>query len=467
MKLNKREKLLIGILILIMVSFLLYKFVIQPQRESLETLKSDRSQKLAQLSELKEEIASESKLYIELLSLEDDINNKADHFFTKITQEDIILLIEDVTNTAKLKVPDIDFPETRVEELILPDPEGESVEIDGEAVDGEGEEAEPEPAPAGEDEEEKPTIDLKVHSADLKYEGYYYSFLDFLTEISEYEKKIIVKDIKVTKDDDGYLRGNILLDFYSIENIIQDGEEIYAWGPNLGYVVGDPFSQFGDYEAQQKAKESQGKSDTTTASKDDSGSDIFSSILDRIDSIGKDDSTTTTGGSSGSSSGDVETVDRGKTVIDFDKKDGMFFVGNNKDIKGSIDINKKKKSQGDGSLNLKYDFLEKRQHNMANISFNNNVLIKEQPDSLTLAVNPLDKSEAAIGVIIRDREGVDYKLELSSDLNWNGFKTLGVDLPIDINYPAIIERIYVETEDFYEKLNGNLLIDDLRLIGRD
>lgn len=462
MKLNKREKILILVLALILVSFLLYSYVIKPQRESLETLKGDRSVKLRQLSELKEEIASESKLYIELLSLEDEINSKAEGYFTKITQEDIILLIEEITNTAKLKVPDIDFPESRVEEVFLPEPVVEGATSDT-AVPAEGEapapaEGEEPPPPPADGEEEKPKVDLKVHSADLKYEGYYYSFLDFLKGISEYEKKIIVKDIKVTKDEDGYIRGNILLDFYSIENIIQDGEELYAWGPNLGYVVGDPFLQFGDYTAKKNADKGSGSKNDgqnkPTSGKNDSNSDIFATILDKIDSIGKDEPT----------SESEETVNRGKSALDFEKLDSMFFVGNNKDMKGSLTLDKKKKTEGNSSLNFKYDFLEKRQHNIANISFNNNALIKQQPESLSISVNPLEQSEAAIGVIIRDREGVDYKLELASSLDWNGWQTIGVDLPIDINYPAIVERIYIETEDFYEKLTGNVLLDDMRLI---
>lgn len=475
MKLNKREKILIGVLALLLIGFLLYSFILKPQREKIENLKSDRRTKLDQLSALKEEISSESKLYIELLSLEDDINNKADGFFRKVTQEDIILLVEEMSNTTKLKVPEIDFPEGRIEDVILKDPE-ETKETDGEVESEEGEEGEEDTQLLTEEElAELPKVELKVNSADLKYEGYYYSFLDFLQSISEYERKIIVKDINVSKDEDGYLRGNIALDFYSIENIVQDGEEMYAWGPNLGYVVGDPFSQFSDYEAQKRANESQSKSDETQTASNDEGSasfdpgsregnDFFTAIKDKIDNtIGKGSSDSGSD-SSGKKDNDTEFIDRGKTVLDFDKKDTMFFVGNNRDIKGSLEINKKKKTQGEGSLNLKYDFVEKRKHNMANISFNNNVLIREQPEILTLSVQPIEKNDAALGVVIRDKEGIDYKFELTDNLNWNGFRTLGIDLPIEINYPAIVERIYVETDDFNVKLTGDLLIDDMRLI---
>lgn len=470
MKLNKREKILIGVLLAVVVSFLLYNFVIKPQRESVETLKSDRSVKLQELSALKEEVASENKLYIELLSLEDDVYRKSEKFFMNVTQEDIILLTEEISNAAKLQIPNIDFPESRVEELILPDPDAEAEAVDGETVDGE--EVEEVEQASDEDDEDKPKVELEVLSADLEYEGYYYSFIDFLKEVSDYDKKIIVNDITVSKDEDGYLRGNIALDFYSIENILDGEEELYAWSPNLGYITGDPFSQFGDYVA---SKDSQGegskdevKEESQTASADTTTSttsptsptaDAIKNIMDKFESIGKNKDVET-----GSSQGQTETVDRGKTVLDFEKKETMFFVGNNKDIKGSIDLNKKDKTQGESSLNLKYDFLEKRKHNMANISFNNNVLIKDQPESLSLSVKPIEKNNASVGVVIRDREGIDYKLKLTDDLNWNGWKTLGVDLPIDINYPAIIERIYVETEDFYDKLTGDMLIDDLRLI---
>lgn len=477
MKLSKREKVFIGILLVVIVSFLLYNFVIKPQRESLEALKSDRSVKLQELSALKEEVASESKLYIELLSLEDDVNKKADKFFTNVTQEDIILLTEEFSNAAKLQIPNINFPANRVEELTLPDPkeEGEGKEdldVLGE-VESEDRGSQEDQASSNDDGEEKPRIDLEVRSAQLEYEGYYYSFIDFLTQVADYKRKIIINDITVAKDEDGYLRGNIALDFYSIENILQSEEELYAWEPNLGYVVGDPFSQFGDY-ADNKATDEKERNDkdrdlqrveAQTASTETSGGNkseptsggAMNTILDKLENIGKDTDTS-------KPKDEIELLDRGKTVLDFEKKESMFFVGNNKDIKGSIDLNKKKKTQGESSLNLKYDFVEKRKHNMANISFNNNVLIKDQPESISLSINPIEKNNASLGVVIRDREGIDYKLKLTDDLNWNGWKTVGSDLPIDINYPAIIERIYVETEDFDEKLTGNMLIDDLRLI---
>ncbi len=464
MKLSKREKVFIFILITFIVSFLLYNFIIKPQRESLGMLKSDMSMKLQELSVLKQEIASESKLYIELLSLEDHVYEKADKFFTNVTQEDIILLTEEISDITKLQIHNIDFPESRVEELILLDYE----------VGSQDEEKLKEIKETIEDndEEGKPKIDLKVYSINLEYEGYYYSFIDFMKKISDYKKKIIVNDIRVSKDEDGYLKGNIILDFYSIEDILDNEEELYVFDSNLDYATGDPFSQFEDYivndrpldqennDAYKDKNIDEDELQTLEIDNSDSSYDATKNILEEFEDTGKDKGKS-------ESKGKTELIDRSVTVIDFEKEETMFFVADNKDIKGSIDLNKKEKTQGESSLNVRYDFIEKRKDNIANISFNNNVLMKDPPQSLLLSVYSIEESETTLGVVIRDRNGIDYKLDLTKNLNWNGWKTIGIDLPVGIEYPAIIEKIYIKTDDLYDKLTGDLLIDDLRLIYND
>ena len=117
MKLNKREIISLSILGLIIVSIGLYKFIIAPQRESLQTLKSQRDLKRGELSKLETDIASEGKLYVELLKLEDELGEKASKYFTTTTQEDIILLITEKLKENKLTVSSITFPETRLETI--------------------------------------------------------------------------------------------------------------------------------------------------------------------------------------------------------------------------------------------------------------------------------------------------------------------------------------------------------------
>ena len=232
MKLSKREVISISILALILISICIHKLIIQPQEEQFRFLKNQRDTKKSQLLRLKKDVSSESKLYAETLKLKEQIYSKSENLFTSITQEDIILLIDEFSVSTKLKIPSINFPETRIESILQKSDKEDEKKNDKEE-----------------------DLDLKVYSADLKYKGYYYSLLDFLKKISSYDKKIIIKDLNIYKDDDGYIKGNIILDFYTIGDIVAMKESIYTWESNTESVVGDPFLEFNDYLIYKQSKE--------------------------------------------------------------------------------------------------------------------------------------------------------------------------------------------------------------------
>ena len=139
------------------------------------------------------------------------------------------------------------------------------------------------------------------------------------------------------------------------------------------------------------------------------------------------------------------------------------YEDSDKEIKGSLSLDKDRKTQGEHSLNLKYDFVKKRQLNTANITFNEDVIIKHQVKMLSLAVKPIEQNNNALGIVVEDREGTEYKLPLTKNLSWYGWKRLLVKLPLDIKYPATVKKIYVESTNFNEDLVGDLLIDNLRI----
>ena len=497
MKLSKRELIAVSALLVTILLLGIFKFIIMPQRAKLNVLETTRVEKLAELNKLKADAASNGELYVELLSREQEVNEKADKFFREVNQEDIILLIQQFSTQSGLNIPNITFPENRIEQVQLPLDEAAKKD----AVEG-TEAVETPPATEGdapvlnEEGEEVPTVDLVVHSADLEYAGAYQSVIDFLKFVSSYDKKILIKDIKVVKNEDSSLTGNIVLDFYSIENILGTEDNIFEWEPNLDSIEGDPFAQFGDYIKQkqaeaQKLKAEEDAKNKANASKPEEKADskkepvgnkpiatVTPKPIDGDKGSGTSGSTSggtssginggsgNTGGNSGSGSVEPEKkpVSLNKTLVNFESLDNIFFIGNNKDILGTLGLNKDKKVEGNSSLSLKYDFVEKRQHNMANISFNNKAVIQTQPEGISLAIHPVQKNVGSVGIIIRDREGDEHKLKLTDDLNWDGWKTVSVDLPIEINYPAIVERIYVETFEFSEKLTGDMLLDDLKMI---
>lgn len=448
LKLSKRELTLVVALGVILLGIVYYKFIIVPQTASAQTFKVEREQKRNQLQTFRLDVASQKKLEIELLNLQDKIQDQSQRYFLTLDQEEIILILNEFVEGTKVKLKSVNFEEPRVE--AVGESEGEEDESQSQAETGEN---------TDENTEDKDSTNLDVHSVSLEYESDYYSLLDFLKNISSYHKKIMIKNININKEDTGNITGNTTLEFYVIGKIIEGQELLYAWEPDQGNVVGDPFLEFNGYTISKETAETSDPKETFS---------YMSSIKDYGEGSTGSNSVHGNSGNQGSSSGS-NSIDQVKNVetrdlFDFEDTSKLLFAGNSKDIKGELLLDKKTKTQGSYSLNLKYDFVEERRYSVANLSFDNNVIIKEQPKALSLDVRPIEKSNCRLGITIRDREGNYYKLPLKETLDWNGWETLTVELPIDINYPAVVEKVYIESYDHYKKLTGSLLMDNMKLI---
>lgn len=448
LKLSKREFTLLAVLGVVLLGIVYYKFIIIPQTASAETFKTQRDQKRNQLETLRDDIASQKKLEIELLDLQDKIKENSQRYFLTLDQEEIILILNEFVEGTKVKLKAVNFEEPRVEAVG--------------AKEGEDGESQPQPETeenTGENVEDKDSTSLDVHTVSLEYESDYYSLLDFLKNISSYDKKIMIKNININKEDTGKIAGNTTLEFYAIGKIIDQEELLYAWEPDQGSIVGDPFLEFKGYTIAKETVEASDQKDSFSymSSIKDYGQGSAGSNSGPGNIVSQSGST---GSSSANQVNNVETHD----LFGFEDSSKLLFVGNSNDIKGELTLDRSIKTQGSSSLNLKYDFVEERRYSVANVSFDNNVIIKEQPKAISIDVKPIEKNSCRLGITIRDREGNYYKLPLKETLDWNGWETLTVELPIDMNYPAVVEKLYIESYDHYKKLTGNLLIDNMKLI---
>ena len=63
----------------------------------------------------------------------------------------------------------------------------------------------------------------------LPYEGEYSSLLLFLERIREYKLKIIIQNMNVKIKENKLLSGTILLDFYSLPDLVRDTSTKYTF----------------------------------------------------------------------------------------------------------------------------------------------------------------------------------------------------------------------------------------------
>lgn len=543
MKLSKREITLFAVLGVVLGSIVYYKYIIIPQTAIASSVSVDRKQKRNELERFKTDIASKHKLKVELIKLQKKLNNNSEDYFLTLDQEEIILLLNDFAKDTDVKVEAITFEEPR-EEILGENEDGdESTESSDSKQVKEKDKQEDNQNKKNKDktDESKATVkdeieedagdNLDVYTVNLEYESSYASLLDLLKLITNHDKRIMIKDINIKKEEteNQNIKGNITLDFYVIGRILGEEHELYAWGINPLKTLEDPFTQFNGYhivkEEENDASQEESKSSTEEPSSTENSpsenvenksespnTSSASSGLNQMTSsnISNNTSYTVNSGltinqanisdsSSGpsnnkplepqktnvpskppkpvkpsnpaNSGGNNQGVNNDKSKIEtkeifnFEDMKLLSFKSekNDENIKGEISLNKDNKIQGKSSLSVKYNFLENRNNNLAKVSFENGLKIIDKPKYISLFVNPIEKNNCVLGVIIKDGIGEEHKLTLTKNLDWSGWKTLLVELPESIKDP-IVESLYIESINDNEKVAGNLLMDGLKLI---
>ncbi|QZY56978.1 LysM peptidoglycan-binding domain-containing protein [Crassaminicella profunda] len=262
---------------------------------------------------------------------------------------------------------------------------------------------------------------LDAITVKLPFEGNYDALLNFMKKIREYKKKIIVKGLRIENNESGQLIGNIFLDFYSLPN---DKDDTYLTEYFNKDELGkeNPFAPFDGFVE-----------------------NPFDELTDNNQQISS-----------------TETLPKRVLLNGFEKAT-TFFVGSPKKVIGKItrDTNS---VQGKYSTRLEYDFLRGRLHSIGNVVYEGKkVLITKQAENIGLWVYAFEKSHHSIGIILKDTKGKIYKIPLANEIDWLKWKSIEAVLPIEIAYPAEVQRIYVESVEFDNKTKGVLLFDKLEI----
>lgn len=207
--LTKREKNLLILLALVIISWIITRFIITPQYNKFQTLnlaKQEYENRIQQMNSMleQEDIISRD---LEKLKIEEFVlTNK---YFSRLDQSEIISLLSDILDNEGFSVQDIIFEEPVKEQI----------------------------------------GDLNIHrlDIDIPYNGNYQGLKDSLKGITSSPKKIIINCVIADKGEEDSIIGNISLRIYSLNN-----DDIDEGSVNIGEVSSnlksDPFKPFDNYE---------------------------------------------------------------------------------------------------------------------------------------------------------------------------------------------------------------------------
>lgn len=154
---------------------------------------------------------------------------------------------------------------------------------------------------------------------------------------------------------------------------------------------------------------------------------------------------------------------KGEVIYGFDSMEGLTVSTHPSTVTGSISLSDDKK-EGKSSVSLKYDFSKASDTRAAYLNFGGEkkvgLSVKGSPSKLGLWVNG-DSSGSWLRGSIKDKNGKSQYIDFSKSIDFTGWQFVEANIPSNVTYPIVLERIYpVETNNL-KKQSGELLFDGL------
>lgn len=258
MKVSKREKFLLGVLVLIIICTAYYKLVYERQYSKLQEIKQEESELNKKYNEMLSNINTITKNKSDIKILKDSIGSKSMLLYPKIYQDRIIIELNKLLNDAGIK-GSLTFSEVTVSPIeayfsevadLKEQPSLEQVveESNKEKTKEDVEEKLEETKDLGEeqatksDKGESTGNKVEQMKVSVSFNGTYKNVAKFVKLISEYERILAMPNINITASGNDEVSGTLDLEFYSIPKINPYEDSKYLkWTFDEEYGKENPF----------------------------------------------------------------------------------------------------------------------------------------------------------------------------------------------------------------------------------
>lgn len=258
MKVSKREKFLLGVLVLIIICTAYYKLVYERQYAKLQEIKQEESELNKKYNEMLSNINTITKNKSDIKILKDSIGSKSMLLYPKIYQDRIIIELNKLLNDAGIK-GSLTFSEVTVSPIEayfseVADPkeqpsleqvvEESSKEKTKEDVEEKLEETKDlgEEQATKSDKGESTGNKVEQMKVSVSFNGTYKNVAKFVKLISEYERILAMPNINITASGNDEVSGTLDLEFYSIPKINPYEDSKYLkWTFDEEYGKENPF----------------------------------------------------------------------------------------------------------------------------------------------------------------------------------------------------------------------------------
>lgn len=252
MKISNREKGLLIILSVIIIIGCYYKFVYIKQDNTVKQLEAEKNQYEQKLTSMRIYTASINKQQSDIKILNAKIEDKTLELFPDITEEKIIVDLDNMLSTSSLEGGSITFSDAALEseeqqkqadKKDMPNLLQDLVDqYNGVETSNSNNSNNSKLNNSNSvNNKNKNVASAEKMTATIKFKGSYANVMDFIKSVESYSKKIIVSNIKLAQDATGGVGGTITLDFYAVPKITDEDKDFFKWDYKNQYGKANPF----------------------------------------------------------------------------------------------------------------------------------------------------------------------------------------------------------------------------------
>ncbi|MDW7667532.1 MAG: hypothetical protein SCJ93_01800 [Bacillota bacterium] len=249
MRINRREKILLGILLLALFAYLFYNFVFIRNEEKIADLEAELEVKNTQVEELMTAINNEEALNTQFKELNFEISDMSKIYLPDLEQEKLIVFIDNKLAEYEIDTPNINFNDDsivnftsqteaqnagyryRLEELrdiylgTVPETEEEQ---------------------AAEGEEGLTNASAENYKFNINFSADYYNLLDFINDLQNNQFEVTLSNMTLslgenTETAENLMSGTMMMDIYSIPKLHEHDYENWVWSDYIESGRSNPF----------------------------------------------------------------------------------------------------------------------------------------------------------------------------------------------------------------------------------
>ncbi|MBU3147018.1 hypothetical protein, partial [Clostridium sp. CF012] len=250
MKVTKREQVLIGVLLIVLLCYGFYNFVYMKQNQKITELKASKDSYSQKWNLAKSKITSENERKEQYKNLNSKIFNATGMLFPSLEQEKIIVVLDKMIKDSNLQADVLAFSEVNSGNNLVDTTKtvnnedknkNTTNELDKLVNDFNGTSKNETTSTASKSANDSRIIGAYKMEVTLKFKGVYDELISFIEQVEDYDKKIIIKSITLTGAEGSGVSGNLILEFYGVPKL--NNNDDFKWNYKKPIGSENPFFQ--------------------------------------------------------------------------------------------------------------------------------------------------------------------------------------------------------------------------------